>query len=245
MTISDDRSQTELRLLRAYALAATATLGVLALAAFHSGGGDAKFDTITVERINVVEKDGTVRLVISNKGRSPGQVMHGKKVRPDGQRQAGMIFYNNAGDENGGLIFGGWRENGRVNAGASLTFDQFEQDQVVALQYTDEEGRRSQGLTVLDRPDAPIDSVIAREDAIKRMQNGAAKDSAIQRFVAYQGGVSYGAPRLFVGRDASKSAVVRLADRFGRPRLRLVVDSAGAASVEFLNDSGRVTHRLP
>jgi hypothetical protein len=239
------RNQTELRLLRTYALVATATLGVLALAAFRRDGGDAKFDTITVERINVVEKDGTVRLVISNKGRSPGQVLHGKKFLPDGQRQAGMVFYNNAGDENGGLIFGGWRENGRVNAGASLTFDQFEQDQVVALQYTDEQGRRSQGLTVLDRPDAPLDSVIAREEVLKRMPNGPAKDSAIQRFVDYQGGVSYGAPRLFVGRDASKSAVVRLADRFGRPRLRLVVDSAGAAGVEFLNDSGRVTHRLP
>jgi hypothetical protein len=239
------RNQTELRLLRAYALVATATLGVLALAAFRRDGGDARFDTITVERINVVEKDGTVRLVLSNKGRSPGQVLHGKKFLPDGQRQAGMVFYNNAGDENGGLIFGGWRENGRVNAGASLTFDQFEQDQVIALQYTDEQGRRSQGLTVLDRPDAPLDSVIAREEMISHMPKGAAQDSAIQRFVAYQGGVSYGAPRLFVGRDASKSAVVRLADRFGRPRLRLVVDSSGTAGVEFLNDSGRVTRRLP
>ena len=240
-----DHSQTELRLLRTYAFVATATLGVLALAAFRRDGGDARFDTITVERINVVEKDGTVRLVISNKGRSPGQVLHGKRFLPDGQRQAGMVFYNNAGDENGGLIFGGWRENGRVNAGASLTFDQFEQDQVVALQYTDEQGRRSQGLTVLDRPDVPLDSVIARDEMISHMPKGAARDSAIQRFVAYQGGVSYGAPRLFVGRDASKSAVVRLADRFGRPRLRLVVDSAGAAGVEFLNDSGRVTRRLP
>jgi hypothetical protein len=239
------RNQTELRLLRTYAFVATATLGVLVLAAFRRDGGDARFDTITVERINVVEKDGTVRLVLSNKGRSPGQVMHGKKYLPDGQRQAGIVFYNNAGDENGGLIFGGWRENGRVNAGASLTFDQFEQDQVVALQYTDEQGRRSQGLTILDRPDVPLDSVIAREEALKRMPNGPAKDSAIQRFVDYQGGVSYGAPRLFVGRDASKSAVLRMADRFGRPRLRLIVDSAGAAGVEFLNDSGRVTRRLP
>lgn len=132
-----------------------------------------------------------------------------------------------------------------MNAGAGLMFDQFEQDQVVALQYTDEQGRRSQGLTVLDRPDVPLDEIMARDQTISRMPAGPAKDSAVRAFVAYQGGVSYGAPRLFVGRDPSKAAVVRLADKTGRPRLRLVVDSAGTAAVEFLDERGRVTYRLP
>ena len=123
-------------------------------------------------------------------------------------------------------------------------FDQYQQDQVVALQYTDERGRRSQGLTVLDRPEVPLDEVIARDRAITRMPAGPAKDSAVRAFVAYQGGVSYGAPRLFVGRDPAKQAVLDLKDRTGRSRLRLAVDSLGAARIEFLDDSGRVARAI-
>ena len=123
-------------------------------------------------------------------------------------------------------------------------FDQYEQDQVVALQYTDERGRRSQGLTVLDRPEVPLDEVIARDRAITRMPAGPAKDSAVRAFVADQGGVSYGAPRLFVGRDPAKQAVLDLKDRTGRSRLRLAVDSLGAARIEFLDDSSRVVRTV-
>jgi hypothetical protein len=241
---STRRLYKELRALRLYAFAITAAFGVLALAAFRRARSDARFDTITAERINVVEPDGTVRLVISGHARSPGQVMHGRRFAPDGERRAGLTFYNDRGDESGGLAVGGRRDRGQVAAGAGLMFDQFEQDQVMALEYAEKGGRRQQGLTVLDRPEVPLDTLIARDEAIRRLPAGAARDSAVRRFVADQGGVAWGAPRLFAGRDRSRAAVVRLADKYGRSRLRLVVDSLGAAAVEFLNDSGRVTYRL-
>lgn len=77
------------------------------------------------------------------------------------------------------------------------------------------------------------------------MPHGPAKDSASRAWVLWQGGAAFGAPRLFVGRDQSKSAVLDLEDQTGRSRLRLAVDSLGAARIEFLDDSGRVVHRLP
>jgi hypothetical protein len=58
------------------------------------------------------------------------------------------------------------------------------------------------------------------------------------------GKVQY-AQRLFIGRDRSKSAMLQLSDPMGRARVRLRVDSLGAAAREFLDDSGRVTARLP
>lgn len=248
MTTPDRRLQRELRGLRAHALASTAVLAVLGLGAFRRAPErSARFDTLTVERINVVETDGRVRLVISNRGRSPGQVMRGKRYAPDGQRGAGLTFYNDFGDENGGLVFGGSRDTsdgGRVSAGAGLMFDQFQQDQVVALQYTDERGRRSQGLTVLDRPEVPLDELMDRDRMIGRMPAGPAKDSAVRAFVAAQGGVSHGAPRLFVGRNPAKQSVLDLKDRAGRSRLRLAVDSLGAARIAFLNDSGRIVRTI-
>jgi hypothetical protein len=60
-----------------------------------------------------------------------------------------------------------------------------------------------------------------------------------------RGGVPLYAERVYVGRDRSRAAVVHLSDPQGRPRLRLVVDSLGVPSLEFLDDAGKVTARLP
>ena len=43
----------------------------------------------------------------------------------------------------------------------------------------------------------------------------------------------------------SRAAVLNLYDPNGKPRLRLKVDSLGAASLEFLDEQGTVTARLP
>ncbi len=63
----------------------------------------------------------------------PGLIM-GKQeyARPD-RPQAGMLFYNDHGDENGGLIFSGGLVNGKANNGGSLTFDRYHQDQTLQL----------------------------------------------------------------------------------------------------------------
>src|SRR5712691_5566945 len=123
----------QVRFLKLYVLVATLACAVFLLTAFIVQ--KQKFGEIDVERINVVEKDGSTRLVISNKERSPGPIERGKSFGyPDGGR-AGMIFYNDEGTENGGLIFSGKKENGKASAVGSLTFDQYEQDQTIALQY--------------------------------------------------------------------------------------------------------------
>lgn len=53
-----------------------------------------------------------------------------------------------------------------------------------------------------------------------------------------------GAQRVFVGKQPDKTATVVLADAMSRPRLRLVVDSAGAARIDFLDDNGKVLRSL-
>ena len=50
--------------------------------------------------------------------------------------------------------------------------------------------------------------------------------------------------RVFVGKQSDKTATVILADAKSRPRLRLVVDSAGAARIEFLDDDGKIVRTL-
>ncbi len=110
------------------------------------------FDEITVRRINVVEPDGTLRMVISDKARLPGVIVKGKEHPPQDRPQAGMLFYNDEGSENGGLIFGGHKDaQGRVvDAGGSLSFDKYGASEVVRLIGVDDSENQLAGLNVMD-----------------------------------------------------------------------------------------------
>jgi len=234
----------KLTLLRANLAVSSTLLLVLVLGAFRRDTRTARFDELTVERINVVEKDGRTRLVIANADRSPGVVESGKVTTKPGGR-AGLIFYNDEGNENGGLVFRGRTVDGKVSASGHLSFDRYGQDQVIVLEYEEEQGKHAQGMQILDRPPQGYLEINARRDSIRRMADGPAKDSAWKAWALWQGGAPFGAPRLFVGRDQRKAATVDLKDQYGRSRLRLVVDSLGDGRIEFLDDSGHVRERLP
>jgi stress response protein SCP2 len=108
-----------------------------------------KFSEIDVERINVVEKDGKLKMVISNKERQhPGTVDGITYNERKGERPAGMIFFSEKGDEIGGLIFDGDTGKGQ---GGSLTFDKFRGDQTVQfIQNEPTDGNYFAGLLMND-----------------------------------------------------------------------------------------------
>ncbi|HEX5954102.1 MAG TPA: hypothetical protein VFY94_13095, partial [Rhodanobacteraceae bacterium] len=80
------------RFLFVYAGAVTVVLALAALYGFSAGSRT--FDQITVHRINVVEPDGTLRMVISDHAELPGVIVHGKQKDPPARPQAGILFYN-------------------------------------------------------------------------------------------------------------------------------------------------------
>ena len=181
-----------------------------------------KFEEIDVQRINVVDPHGRPRFVLTNAERLPAPVVSGEVLQRQGRFPA-ILFYNDDGDECGGLgVSGRTKEDGTYEASALLAFDQFKQDQALFLSYEDENGRRRYGLQVMDRPSAS--------------------------HVGPDGGgnerVGLHNPRLFAGRTEEGQATVRLCDRLGRPRLRLAVAPDGAARIEFLDEQGRVTFSL-
>jgi hypothetical protein len=241
----DDRIRREFRMLKMYAALVTVALGALSLAAFRRAAQPAKFTEIDVERINVRERDGKLRMVISNRDRSTGPVYKGKPFGYEGGARPGIIFFNDEETENGGLTFGGKTENGKFSAIGHLSFDQYNQDQVAYLQYADDNGQRTMALVFADRADADIYGLFARHDSIQKMPDGPAKTDAMQRLNQPVNGVPMFAPRVFLGRDVTKGASLILSDRFGKPRMRLRVDSLGTASLEFVDENGRVTSRLP
>ncbi len=109
---------------------------------------------ITVQRINVVEPNGTLRMVISNHSKLPGVIVRGKEQPPSDRPQAGVLFFNDEGSENGGLIFGGHRNTKGevVDSGGSLTFDKYDANQIVQLMGVDDKEDRIAGLIVSDSP---------------------------------------------------------------------------------------------
>ena len=79
----------------------------------------ATFDTITVQRINVADADGTTRLVIANSARLPNAIIHGKEYPRSIHDAAGVLFLDTKGEETGGLALSKLRDNNP----ATLTFD--------------------------------------------------------------------------------------------------------------------------
>jgi hypothetical protein len=236
----------ETRFLRGYSILMTAAVMVLALAAFQQPTQKTKFTEIDVERINIVEPDGKLRMVISNRPRSIGPIYKGQPFGYAGGTRPGMIFFNDEGSENGGMTISGSRDaNGRYRASSSWSFDQFDQDQILTLQYTDNNGQRRTGLTINDRADVSIFDLVRQRDSLNRMPDTPERRAALERLMGPRSGVPLNATRLYAGRDAAKSAVVNLSDATGNVRLRMRVDSLGRASVDFLDGAGRVTFSLP
>ena len=243
---SPERVMKELRFLKAYAALSSIALVVLLAAAFTPL--PRRIAVLDVDRLNVLNADGSLALALAGRGRLPGPTFE-KKEYPQalsgGRVQAsGMIFFNERGDEVGGLTYHGQLAGDRYNASGGLMFDQFRQDQVVGINYQDNGQTRSAGLNVWDRStEVSIGRLLELVDARARA-TGAAVDSInaqIQQLAGQGGG---GAQRIFLGsRDRTASLVIR--DTMGRPRIRLFVDPQGVAKLEFVDESGTVTASLP
>lgn len=231
----------QLRFLQVYSGVSFFVLIFLAVAALRQPAQPQKIDELTVERLNVVDANGTLRLVIANKDRMHPGVVDGITInRP--RPVAGLIFFNDEGDEVGGLAFSGQERDGERRANGMLAFDQLKQDQTVAISYSETNGQRTAGLQVWDRPDTRLSELIAKLNAANAIANPAERDKAVQ---AARASAPPGPRRVFVGKNADRSAMVSLADQNGKPRLTLKVDADGAASIEFLDADGRTVQRIP
>lgn len=232
----------DIRILKCYAAISSLALAVLILAGFtrqDAGQERTKFTEIDVERLNVVDKQGRLVLVVANRDRMPSPIVGGHVFQREG-RTPGLIFYNSKGDENGGLTFGSRSlPDGSYTASAGLLFDQYNQDQTVGLTYSDQNGQRTAGLTVWDRPDKPVWEIVG---PVYEMPEGPEKNALVQKLAAAG---ELGAVRLFAGKRPDKSVQLSLADAKGRPRLQISVDAEGKSQILFLDESGKVTYRFP
>ncbi len=221
MTAETNRDNAETdrdaRFLKRAAVVLTVLLAAVSVAATTQ---QPRFEEISAERINIIEPNGTPRLILYNSSHTPGAILYGKEhPHPNRSPQAGMLYFNDEGTENGG----------------SLTFDQFDQDQVVSL---------SGGLRVWDQPYIPISQLLERVGAARAKPEGPERTRAMEDVNAWARAQGIFRQRLRAQTTRDRSAVIELADTLQRPRLRMVVDSAGSARLEFLGDSGQVVRAI-
>ena len=230
------------RFLAVYSGVLTLIFAVTVFAAFSKPIDRQKFAEIDVERINIVEPDGTLRMVISNKSKFPGIIIKGKETPHPDRKTAGMLFFNDEATENGGLIFGGSKDQqGKVSSYGHLSFDQYEQDQVFSIDAGEEDGKRTSELRILDQPDHPITEDLAEGAKVAGLPQ--AKQAA--EWQRYRAGKPHAEPRIFLGRSDDRSVALRLKDVQGRDRIVVEVQPDGSPVLQFLDEQGKISAQWP
>ncbi|WP_047247750.1 hypothetical protein [Maribacter thermophilus] len=228
-------------ILKIYSLTLTSILVFLALSSFNQQSLEKKFDEITVERINIVEPNGDLKMVISNKskqhpGMFDGKVLFGERARP-----AGMIFFNEEQDEVGGILYQGNKKDG---ASWILSVDQYKTDQVMQMRYLkNNNGNARYGIQFWDKDEDVTMPVIAKKmDSLK--SNGHTMQEAIEIIKNSKKGAPITAERMFIGKTMDKDAGVFIQDKMGTDRLKIYVDDQNTPRIEILDEKGNVIKNL-
>ena len=241
----------ELVFLRTFALATAIGIVFIATSAFKKSGNQ-KFTEIDVERINIVESDGTVKMVITNVEKFPNgkDKINGRPTNEERKKRSGMLYFNEDGIECGGFIYDGEKNASGHSSGLSLTYDQYDGDQVMQLLTQDyKEGDKrfvSSGLMFNDRPSKESQVVTAK--IMKELDELGKKDpkAADEKYKMYETqGLIGGAPRVMLGKSRSENNGLFLFDNKGMPRAMFYVDKENNAKLDFFNEKGDTIASFP
>jgi len=238
----------ELVFLRTFAIATVIGMIFLITSAFKKSENQ-KFSEIDVERINIVEKDGTVKMIITSSDRFPtgDDRVNDRPTNASRPKVTGMLFFNDDGMECGGLIYGGAKnENGHIQGGV-FTFDQYDGDQVLNLIMQDykhgDERIVINGIGFNDR--LPTESLYTLLEKQKEFE-GLSPEEAARKYKEYEEqGLIGGVTRAFLGKMETQENGLFLLDDKGKLRAMFYVDKENNAKLDFLDEKGNVIASFP
>lgn len=224
-------------ILKIYSISLTLVLLFVLFSSFKTNTNSEKFKEITVERINIVEPDGKLKMVISNQERQHPGMIDGIN-HYDRERPPGILFFNEEEDEIGGLAYHGNKETGGNQL--HLSYDQYKNDQVMHLaQYTKTNGDNKYGLQIWQRDKEITTSIFLRKtDSLEKL--GLNYRQKLEALKKENNGFPILAPRLFVGKKYNDEAGIFIQDKNGKDRLRIYVDSSNQPKIEVLDEEGNV-----
>jgi hypothetical protein len=233
---------TNTRFLLAYCVALTLLLVALGSFTFRFAK-DPHMGIVTVRRINIEEPDGTVRLTISNRANFPSGWMRGKEYpRPDRTEAAGLLFMSEEGTEQGGFIWGASQQpDGSVQNHAHFSLDQYEENQIFAIDAGREGNDKFSQITIADQGDYPVADKREAYGRIMALPPDQ-QDVAWERYFAAH--PAYDTKRMILGRAKDGSVGIDLKDKNGRTRIQLLVAGDGTPSLRFFDASGNLKKNL-
>ena len=168
--------------------------------------------------------------------------MKGKEYPHEKRKTAGILFFDDEGTENGGLIFGGMRgKDGKVESWGHLSFDQYMQDQIFTVDAGEENGQRRSGIGIWDRGNYPLTDLIEASTRIEKLPQSQQESEWDKFFSTHSGD----AQRAYLGREPDRTVALRLKDGQGHDRAILSVNSDGTPELRFLDGNGKVTSKFP
>jgi hypothetical protein len=232
------------RFLAAYSGVLTLVFLFAMLSGFARVPAAQSFDEITVHRLNVVEPDGTIRLILTNKASSPGIYIKNKEYpHPSGRKGAALLFFDDDGTEDGGLTYGISKDaSGKVvGSDGHLSFDQYMQDQIFTIDAGREGDKKFSLVRMDDRGDYPLLEALDVFARINKLPDDQ-RTAEIKKFRETHPGDH---PRVILGRISDGSSVLQLKDTEGRDRIVLRVAADGSPHLQFLDAAGKATLELP
>ena len=214
------------RTLSGFTLLAILFLGFNAFSPQSENSKNLRLTTLDVERINIVEPDGTVKMILTNVDQFPtgkGTQINGRQTTPHRKKRAGMLFFNEEGIECGGFIYDGMKKGNQHSSGLSLTYDQYDGDQVMQLLNVDSKDKNGK-----------------RNVNTMLMFNDRSKDESIS-----QGKIGTGVPRIMLGKTRDQNNGLVLFDDKGTPKAMFYIDKNNQAKLETYNDKMEVVHSWP
>jgi hypothetical protein len=202
-----------------------------------------RVNVLDAREIHIRERDGTLKAVLSN---SEGFSKIGESRR-QGVPFSGLMFYNQEGDEEGGLVYSGKAIPGGQDADVTLTFDQYRQDQNIYLHHEEHKDAQvrsiDDGLTIISRPDqSQVKEEYATYTAMDKLFGDARE--ALKLKSLQEGKIS--TRRLFVGdrrgvkgNVAYDDAGLFIKNRWGRDAIKLYVDYDNKPHLEVYDPLGK------
>ncbi|GAB3755900.1 hypothetical protein [Spirosoma pomorum] len=235
------RLEQKVNWLIAYALVSTVFIISLLLSGFSNKEKHLTVEELIAKKITVVGEDNLPRMVLSNEYRQHPGRMNGKEWAKR-ERPSGLIFFNDKGDECGGLIYQVKEKDGTISSGMSFTMDNYKDDQVIQIlndeYYADGKASVERGLIIKQFPvGSDIDDRIKKITELEKITDTKERTARIQELIQKEGAKS----RLFLGRTKANSSGLFLSDPQGKPRMRIYVDEKGDPKIQTLNDKGEIS----
>ncbi len=132
-------------------------------------------------------------------------------------------------------------KNGKVSSHGHLSFDNYEQDQVMVIKGNQDEEGKSSFIRIMDQPDyslEPLMQLMEKNRDLPKEQQQAAQENFLKNRPRPQS-------RLFLGRKADRSAALVLKDPEGRTESCSKSAPMAHRACSFFDASGKVLNEIP